>query len=171
MVDTTGRLPEWLKKTGEWLSGLVGAFFRSIEADVGLGFGVGVDFSDNFTAQFSRETYVGIDDGVWVTGNIITSEVSLLERWKIGNTYNHLVEKDFERVSTSGSAFDGPFDMIHYPDVEKGGQFSFGLLQVNSEGEWLLSAGVGAYVGAGGHVGIAFNLSEFWEMLKNLSKG
>ena len=84
---------------------------------------------------------------------------------KLGNSYNHLVEKDFDRVSRSGSVFDGPFDMIHYPDVKKGSKFSFAFIEITDEGDVLLSIGAGAYVGAGGHVGLSFNLTECWERL------
>ena len=42
---------------------------------------------------FSGFTYVGIDDGVIITGNVVTLEASVFEEFGIGNTFNHLVEK------------------------------------------------------------------------------
>ena len=47
-----------------FFSNTLNAFLTSIEFEIGIGCGIGVNLSDNITAEFSRDTYVGIDDGV-----------------------------------------------------------------------------------------------------------
>ena len=101
MFDLAGNWPKWLEDIGDFFSNIGDAFVKSIEAQAGIGFGVGANVSDNITMEISRDTYVGIDDGVLITGNVISMEASLFGDVGIGGTYNHLVEKDFVRVSSS----------------------------------------------------------------------
>ena len=166
MTDASGNWPEWVENIGNFFYDIFDAAITSIEAQVGIGFGIGVNVSDTVTAEISRDTYVGIDDGQIVTGNVITGEMSLLDsKISLGDTYNHLVEKGGQRVSSSGSAWDGPFDMINYPDVTHGNQFSFLFISVNESGDLLLSASVSIHIGIGGHASIGFNITEFWKRL------
>ena len=165
MYDSTGQLPKWIKAIGDFFYNIGDAFLRSIEAQIGVGFGIGGSVSDNVTVEISRDTYVGIDDGVLVTGNVITMEASLLGKVGVGDSYNHLVEKDFVRVSSSGRASDGPFDMLYYPDVVKESSLVIGPFEINNEGEFLISVGGSVHLGPGGHVKAAFNITEFLERL------
>ena len=109
---------------------------------------------------------MGFDDGVVVTGNTITAEVSILDSdISIGDTYDHRVEEDGKRISSSGKASDGPFDMVNYPDVERGNQFAFGRLVIDSSGDVLISVSKSVHLGFGGHVSLSYNITEFAERL------
>ena len=77
------------------------------------------------------------------------------------------MEKDGVRVSTSGNAFDGPFDMVTYPDVDLGFKFAFGPFEVNSENELLISFGVSAHFAVGGYINLSFNITEYFERIRN----
>ena len=99
-----------------------------------------------------------------MTGNVIASEVSLFDsKFGFGDTYDHRVEEDGVRVSSSGSPYDDPFAMKDYPDVKKGNQFACVPFVINNDGDILLSLSASAHVIIGGHVTIAFNISEFIE--------
>ena len=168
LTDDNGNWPSAKKiveKSGGFVVKMYDSFIKSIEADVGIGFGFGANLSDNITAEAYRDTYVGIDDGEFVTGNKIGLEVSLFDIIGIGDSYNHLVQKGDKRVSNSGSALDGPFDMIFYPDVKRGNIITFLIFSVNSEGDFLVSLSASAHLGAGGSASIALNLSEYYERL------
>ena len=165
LYDATGTLPKWLTNIGGGLLNFGEALVKSIELQAGLGFGIGGNISSNVTAEISRDTYVGVDDGVLVTGNQITMELSLFDVLGIGNTYNHLVEKDFKRVSTSANAHDGLFDMIHYPDTTLGSKIAIGPIEVNNEGDLLISIALSGHILFGGHASAAFNITEFWGRL------
>ena len=164
-ADENGMWPDWNAigaSIVEFLYNIDNAVFSSIELRAGIGFGIGVEISGVGKAEISRDTYVGLDDGCITTGNVITTELSLLDsKAKLGNTYDHLVEKGGKRVSQSGNAWDSPFEMINYPDVTNGNEFSFLIFAINSEGEFLISASVGAHVIIGGHATASFNVSEF----------
>ena len=165
MYDTVGQWPKWLESVGEFFYNIGSAFMTSFEAQIGVGIGIGGSLSDNITAEIARDTYVGIDDGEWITGNIITLELSLFDFLGIGDSYDHLVEKGLVRISNSASVYDGPFDMINYPDVSRGSQFSFGFVEISDDGDFLISIGASAHVGGGGHAAIAFNVTEFIERI------
>jgi len=150
MTDASGNWPSF-KDIGNFISNMWNAFATSIEAQVGVGFGVGINVSNNITADLSRDTYVGIDDGEITTGNVILTELSLADSdISIGETYDHLVEKGGKRVSSSGNAMDGPFDMVNYPDVTQGNQLSIFIFAINSEGDFLISLSAGVHLGVGG---------------------
>ena len=127
--------------------------------------GFGANISNTITAEASRDTYIGIDDGQSITGNIITAELSAFDNFKIGDSFNHLVEKGGNRVTTSGSAYDGPFDMIFYDDVKHGPQWSYGLWVIDSDGDVLISWSASAHFIIGGHISFSINLSEFLERI------
>ena len=141
---------------------------KSLEIEVGFGFGLGGSLSNNITAEVARDTYVGIDDGEIITGNKISAELSFLEYYGIGGSFNHLVEKGGNRVSSSGNAYDGPFDMISYPDVKRENQFSVLIYSRNDKGEDLISFEPSAHLGIGGYLKISFNLTEFKRRLKDI---
>lgn len=83
----------------------------------------------------------------------------------IGDTYNHLVEKGGRIVTDSGSVWDGPLDMINYPDVTHGNQFSLGPIVINNEGDFLVSISTSAHFGFGGHASASLNITELIERL------
>ena len=142
------------------------ATFSSVEVELGIGFGIGSNVLDTVTAELSRDTYVGIDDGVLVTGNVITAELSLADSdISIGDTYNHLVEKDGVRVSMSANATHGPFDMINYPDITRGNQLAIGPFVFNNSGDFVICFSGGAHLIFGGHFSIGFNVSEYYRRL------
>ena len=140
------------------------AFFSSFEARIGIGIGFGVDISDNVTVEISRDTYIGIDDGSLITGNVITTELSVFGIG-LGDSYDHLVEKGGKRVSSSGKPWDSPFEMVNYPDVKRGNIVSIGPFALSSSGDFLISISIGAHLGVGGHASLAFNVSEFLRRL------
>ena len=174
MSDSSGDWPSWneiksgigkvAKKIGELI-------IKPIEARVGVGQGIGGNLSRNVVAEFSRDSYLGLDDGKLITGNVIVAEGSIFDsKIKVGDTYDHRVEENGKRVSVSGKLRDGPFDMMNYPDVTHGNEFAFGPLVVNSEREVLISASTGVHLGIGGHVSLAYNLTEAhqikWEIFQ-----
>ena len=166
--DGEGEWPSWNEfwnGVGDFFYNIGEAFVTSLEFEVGVGIGLGFDISNNITAEVSRDTYVGIDDGVLVTGNIVATEFSLADFLSIGDTYNHLVEKDDKIVSSSAHPLDGPFDLINYPDVKRGNQFAIGPFVVNESGEFLISVSASAHLGGGGRISLSFNFSEFFERL------
>ena len=171
LTDGSGNWPGWVdfwNSVGSGIQNFTEALITSIEIEVGIGLGFGFDLSNNITAEISRDTYVGLDDGEFITGNVITAEMSLFDSAiSIGDSYNHLVEKGGKRISSSGTALDGPFDMIFYPDVTHGNQWSILFLAQNSAGDYLVSLSAGAHLGGGGHASVAFNVSEF---LRRLTK-
>jgi hypothetical protein len=113
----------------------------------------------------SRDTFVGIDDGMLTTGNTITAEASILDSdVSIGDSYRFVSEKGGVK-SSSGTAADGPFDMINYPDVERGKQFAAGIFAISDSGDFLISIEVGAHVVIGGHLSASFNVSEYLRRL------
>ncbi|MBR2634561.1 MAG: hypothetical protein IKD31_03165 [Clostridia bacterium] len=60
---------------------------------------------------------------------------------------------------------DGPFDMIHYPDVVKGNELAIGPFVINNEGDFLVSFSASVHFGAVGFVSAGFNVTEFFERL------
>ena len=173
LTDGVGTWPEWVEKAAEFAISAAKAIgkaavkvavaaFESVEAQAGIGFGIGIDISNTITADISRDTYVGIDDGEAITGNLVTTEISFLDSdLSIGDTYNHLVEKGGKRVTKSGSVYDGPFAMINYPDTTRGNQISCFIFSVKENGDFVIGVSAGAHLGFGGHASIGFNVSEF----------
>ncbi len=158
MSDLSGNWPKWLKKLGKKVSNFVDAVFSSLEIEVAIGFGVGSSASDKAKMEASRSSFVRLNDGVIETGNTITAELSLLNpKVKIGDTFEHLVEVDGQRVS-SAKPTDGPLDMLRYPDVVRKSTVKKGKT---------LSASASLYLGLGGRISVGFNLSEFKRRLKD----
>ena len=166
-TDSTGNWPDW-KKVEKYCYDILDAYISSLEITVGFGIGFGVNVLDTFTADLSRDNYVGFDDGETVTGNIIASEISLLdvEGLSIGDTYNLLVEKGGKRVTNSGSIYDSPFEMVNYPDVTHGNLITFFPVSISESGEVILGVSGSAHFIFGGSFSVAINLSEFKERLK-----
>lgn len=54
---------------------------------------------------------------------------------------------------------------INYPDVTHGNQLSVGPFAINDEGDFLISFSVGAHIIFGGHLSVAFNVTEYFERL------
>lgn len=161
-TDHNGNWPKWLEKIGKSISNFFVDVYKSVEARVGFGNGIGFNASNNIKAELSRDTYVGFDDGEIITGNVITSEISIFDsRISIGDTYDYLVEKGGNRISDSGSPGDDPFDMNNYPDVTHGNEWSIWLVSKNSNGDYLIYLSKSVHFIFGGHVSIAFNVSEF----------
>ena len=129
-----------------------------------MGFGIGLNLWDNATAEISRDTYIGQDNGEFITGNIITSELSVFDLPVAGDTYNNVTERDGQRVS-SGKPSDGPFDMIDYPETESGNIFNIGFFSIKNNGDLVVSVSASAHFIFGGHVYIGLNLTEFFERL------
>ena len=157
------------KKIGQAVLGFVGnaveAAITSVELEAGLGWGLDINISDNATIGMSRDTFVGIDDGMLVTGNTITAEASILDSdLSVGDSYRFVSEKGGVR-SSSGTAADGPFDMINYPDVERGKQFAIGPFAISDSGDFLISTGIGGHVIIGGYLSASFNVSEYFRRL------
>ena len=170
MEDETGNWPKWVKniakKVVKAIKKVVSSVWKSIEAEIGVGVGVGGSISKNATAEFSRDTFIGLDDGELVTGNTVTSEVSLFDsKISTGETYRHVTEKGGKRINIAGTPYDSPLDMIHYPGVEKGNQVTFLLLSINESDEILISISASVHIGAGGHFSVEFNISEFLERI------
>ena len=166
MVDEYGNWPSW-KNIKKSLKNFATKLLSPVELQIGFGQGFGINFLDTLTAGFSRDTYFGIDDNNAIMGNVITSEISVFDsKLSIGDTYNHKVEENGERISNSGKPTDGPFDMMNYPDVTHGNEFAMPLFALNSEGELLLNFSIGAHFGIGGHIVIAYNVSEMCRLLK-----
>lgn len=103
---------------------------------------------------------IGIDDGETITGNVVEAKASVLGI-SAGGTYMHISEKGGDRISDSGNAYDGPFDLIKYDDATKVKYGSSGFV-MNSENEVLISFSRSKHFIIGGHYSISFNLSEFF---------
>jgi len=167
MSDADGNWPKWIKKVASSIGGFITKLTKPFEAEIGFGPGIGFDISDTVRAEVSRDINIRIDDHNLILGNVLTSELSLLDSdIRIGNTYYHAVEVNGEKISNSGKASDGPFDIINYPDVTHGYEFAMPFFAINSDGELLLSLSAGFHLGIGGHASIAYNLSELIEVFK-----
>ena len=166
MIDETGSWPKWAEKLWRALGGnMLEAAATSVELEAGVGWGLDINLSNNVTIGMSRDTFVGIDDGMLTTGNTITAEASILDSdVSIGDSYRFVSEKGGVK-SSSGTAADGPFDMINYPDVERGKQFAAGIFAISDSGDFLISIEVGAHVVIGGHLSASFNVSEYLRRL------
>ena len=68
-------------------------------------------------------------------------------------------------MSTPGTPWDGPFDMIHYPDVVKGNELAIGPFVMNNSGDLLVSVSASVHLGPGGVVSAGFNITEFFERI------
>lgn len=90
-----------------------------------------------------------------------------MKETSIGDTYNHLVEKGGDLVTKSESSSDGPFDMIYYPDVTRGNQFTMGLFAVDSSGNTFITTSNSFHFIFGGHYSISFNVTEFINRRRN----
>ena len=178
MFDSAGDWPKWIEDAAGWVNdkiiqpafsmgkNVINAAIDSVELKAGLGFGIGVDISNNIKAEFSRDTYIGVDDGELILGNVVATEISLLDSdMKVGDTYDHLSEKGGKAMTTSGLPSDGPLDMIHYPDVTKGNEFAFGPLVMSNSGDILISLSFGIHAGPGGFVSAGFNFTEFFKRI------
>ena len=164
MYDPTGEWP-WLNWIVDFVVNIVDAILCSIETQVGVGIGIGVNIADTVKLDGSRDTYIGIDDGKLVTGNVLSTEVSILDSVGVGDEYDHRVEENFKRVSNSGTSYDSIFDIKNYPDVTRGNSISAGPVSVNSEGEVVISIGASAHFIFGGHAKFGFNITEFFQRL------
>ena len=158
LTDGTGNWP--------WLNNIVDAFFSSFEIKLGIGFGIGFDFCSIVSAEISKNTYVGVDDSVGITGNEITLKASYLDMGA-GIEIDHLSEKGGVRVSESSNAMDGPLDMIFYPESTTKISMESKRFSLNSEGEFLRKADFSAYLGVGFSASFGFNITELFVRLFN----
>ena len=55
--------------------------------------------------------------------------------------------------------------MIYYPDVTNGNQIAMGPVSVKQNGDVVISISASVHLGAGGHVSVGFNLTEYWRRL------
>ncbi len=170
-IDENGKWPTWEeikdffeKDPEDFVENIFDAAISSIEARVGVGPGIGVSLFNVIRLDFSRDSYIGFDDGVTIAGNYLVLKGSIFEFIKLGDTYDQVTEKDGQRVS-SGSAYDSPFDMMHYPETVRGNKFSAGAFTINNDGEFVISSSAGLHFILGGHYSIGFNVSEFFERL------
>ena len=165
-TDHSGNWPSW-NEIGNFFYKIGEAILTSMELEIGIGLGIGASISDNITAEISRDTFVGFDDGELITGNVITAEMSLFDsNVSIGDTYKHVVEKGGRKITSSGSAMDGPFDMINYPDVTHGNQLTILIVSVDNDGDFVVGISPSVHMGFGGYFYVGFNVTEFMERLR-----
>ncbi len=160
-TDHSGNWP-FLNKLLNKVEEFIVVFAESLEIEIGFGIGLGGQISNSVKAELSRDTYFGLDDGQLITGNTIVAEMSLLDSdISVGGSYNHLVEKGGNRISSSGSPLHGPFDMINYPDVIRGNKIAVGIASIKENNDLVFSLSTSAHFIFGGHASIGFNVSEF----------
>ena len=131
---------------------------------VGIGEGIEFKIEGGGQAGYSRDTFVGIDDGELICGVEMTLGVSVAGEYVLGDSYTYVSERGGKQTSLEYRADDGPWDMMNYSETTKSGK-SCGLFAKNSDGELLFSVGVSKHFIFGGHAKFAFNITEFWERL------
>ena len=163
-VDPEGKVPKWLKSIGDAFANAFNAVFSSVEADVAFGTGLGIDILDTISLGAYHETYVGIDDGVGVTGKRAVLEASLFGTLGVNKNYDLLIEKDLQRKAMLGPD-DGVMDMIDHPNTEQKNQRSILIFSKTDSGDFLIATSASLYVGIGASASASFNVSEFFRRL------
>jgi hypothetical protein len=137
------------------------AMLNSIEIEGGLGYGLGASIDGVVSLELSRDFYVGVDDGVTVTGNVISAECEV-SGVSFGGTYMHTSEID--GVMHYCQECYGE-DILNCSSTQKSSSLSYGLFSINSEGDLLIGFSASAHLGLGGHISVNFNVSEYIERL------
>ena len=70
-----------------------------------------------FGIKAYRDFYVGVDDGEDVAGNVISVGFDFIIG--IEMTFDHRTEQGGRYTNKSGNAYDGPLDMLTYPETKK----------------------------------------------------
>ncbi len=140
------------------------AFISSIEVDAGTGWGFGAEVNDVGCENY-WDYYVGFDDGELVTGNVISSEISI-GFYKFGDEYRHCSEKGDEKFycesckkAMNGSSF------ISCDKTKRSSAVSFGPISIKNNGDICIGFSASAHLVYGGHAACAFNLTEFFGKL------
>ena len=139
---------------------VISSFFASFEMDFGLGWGAGGELED-VGAEYYWDFYVGVDDGEWVAGNVVSCEAAL-GVVSLGNTYDHRSEQG---GATHYCRVCGDYisaqSIMNCPNSKKSTSASWGVFSRNDE-DISLGFSASAHLILGGHINIAFNLSEFY---------
>ncbi|MBQ7362818.1 MAG: hypothetical protein IJW48_00035 [Clostridia bacterium] len=115
----------------------------------------------NTSVKAHRDFYVGLDDAQWVTGNRIKAELKCFVGVEL--EYNHQTEKNGKSTNYSASAYDGPFDMLFYPETIKSLNLSLGMATYDViNNEFKISHSISGHFLMGGHFSVGFNVSEFF---------
>lgn len=162
-TDPNGEWATWrefCKDVEKFFVNIIEAFISSFEVEVGGGIGLGISINDDVSAEISRDTFIGIDDGKIITGNAITSQLSFLELG-IGGRFKHISEVGGQRVTSSTSPWDGPLHMIFYPDTKFEYATSIDNKTVHSNSNDLkIEFSSSVHFGIGGYVSIGFNVMD-----------
>lgn len=162
-TDPTGEKWELLKKVGNFAWNIVDAYWGALEIDVGLGWGLNVD-TDVAGIGAYRDFYIGIDDGKFVTGNIIDAGISA--GMDISIVFDHRVEENGEFVCEDvDTKNDNMFSMLFYPETRITQEVGVPWLDVNSEGDIKMGTGMAFHAILGGHYNATFNFSDFFRRL------
>ena len=161
-VDNGG---EFWKEIWSFVCNVADAVYKSIETDAGLGHGVGVK-TDVVSAKVYRDFYVGLDDGEEVAGNVIAIELKAIVGIEL--EFDHRTEQGGRCTNKTANAYDGPLDMLTYPETKVSLTISmgnFGYDVINNE--FKFSSGNAVHAILGGHYAFGFNFSEFFRRLRD----
>ena len=121
--------------------------------------------AEDVGAQHYWDFYVGVDDGKFVAGNTVSSEIAVGPA-TIGNTYMHCSTNgnEYSYCSECGNDMSSK-RIMNCPNSEKSTTYSFGVISANSKGDVIIGASVSAHAILGGHASVGFNISEFCRRL------
>ena len=140
---------------------VISSFFASFEVDFGLGWGIGGELED-VGAEYYWDFYVGVDDGEWVAGNVVSCEAAL-GGVSLGNTYDHRSEQGEAAYYCRVCGDDiSAQSIMNCPNSKKSTAASWGVFSGNDE-DISLGFSASAHLILGGHINVAFNLSEFYK--------
>ena len=164
-TDQNGRgWNEFWQGVGDFFSNIGNAFYASIEAEVGLGWGIGGEIS-NVGVEHYWDFYLGIDDGTTVAGNTVSSEIGMGSKI-IGETYKHCSEKGDKHFYCKDCLLDmSSQSIMNCSHSEKSTEISLGIVSINSNRDVIVGVSVSAHVIVGGHASVGFNISEFFRRL------
>ncbi len=146
------------KSVGDFLWNVVSAVGESIEADAGMGYGLGLEINDVGVENY-RDFSVGVDDGATKTGTVVSTAIS-----GIDHSHMHVSEINGEIVPCSNhDRYDITAQTVcNCSNSETSNTITAGIISYNvGNGDVSLTFSASFHALVGGHVSFNFNLSEF----------
>ena len=176
-IDSNGT--SW-KEFGETIANgakkLVSAFLYSIEAEFGVGLGIGRTFEagqyELSVSAYSNGYTFGLDDGYTYTANKghLGADFSIANIISLGlaTSYTHRYETGSVRVNDGHTAFTLPWELYDCEETEISnvpGISLNGIFESSSPSDLTISVGGSAHLIIGYNCSIGINISEFIKLL------
>ena len=145
------------------INNVVDAFIGSIEAQAGLGYGLGVSgsiYNVDMSLNVYKDTFVSFEDGQVCVGNIASNKVGIGDL-AIGDTYKHITDKWDEYVDHC------PHCVLGYATIEAMSTCPTAERGSKNNDIMLFEVSTDFHAIFGGHASFGFNLTKFINRLSD----